>query len=90
MASDADAGLWEAMGPTEIKREEIILTAKIATGAFGTVYRGTCRGKTVAIKKLKFNVPQGEVESFKREVDILRLLFCLCVIFLPFLLLLLL
>lgn len=56
----------------EIKADEIIYGEKIGGGCFGSVYKGTCRGLTVAIKKLvKQDLDPKVMEDFRKEVDIL-------------------
>ena len=36
---------WEQTGPPDIEPQELVLGEKLGEGQFGTVYRGTCRGK---------------------------------------------
>jgi serine/threonine protein kinase len=58
-------------GPPEIKPEEMMYFEKIGGGCYGNVYRGECRGKEVAIKKLfKQNLKPQTIAEFKKEVEI--------------------
>ena len=59
------------IAPNEIRTEQ-----KIGGGSFGTVYRGVCRGKTVAIKKLhQQSMDKDVLEEFKKEVEIMTYAF---------------
>mmetsp|Transcript_51753 Transcript_51753/g.129911 ORF Transcript_51753/g.129911 Transcript_51753/m.129911 type:complete len:515 (-) Transcript_51753:971-2515(-) len=61
----------EACGPPEILPEEIEYFEKIGGGCFGHVYRGKCRGKEVAVKRLfKQDLNEKSLADFKREVEI--------------------
>jgi len=65
--------LWEGKdwGPPEIQPEELEYLEKIGGGCFGSVYRGRCRGKEVAIKKLfRQDVDEKTLNDFKKEVHI--------------------
>jgi serine/threonine protein kinase len=63
----------ERFGPPEIHPYEIELQEKIGHGSFGSVYKGRCRGKDVAIKILhKPITDEKALASFKKEVAIMR------------------
>lgn len=56
----------------EIGPDELIFKSKIGGGQFGDVFLGTCRGKTVAIKKLHAKQFEAKLlEEFRKEVAIL-------------------
>jgi len=56
----------------EIRSEEIEIGDKFGGGCFGSVYKGKCRGATVAIKQLhKQDLDSKILEDFRKEVDIL-------------------
>lgn len=56
----------------EIGPDELTLKAKIGGGQFGDVFIGSCRGKTVAIKKLHAKQLEAKMlEEFRKEVAIL-------------------
>ncbi len=51
---------------------EITYLEKIGGGCFGSVYRGMCRGKEVAVKKLfKQDLDEKSLVDFKKEVEIM-------------------
>ena len=55
----------------EIAPEEIVYGQKIGGGCFGTVYKGKCRGKDVAVKKLfRQDMNEKTLRDFKKEVEI--------------------
>src|SRR3989338_4013217 len=61
----------ENNGPPEIQPEELIFFEKIGGGCYGEVFRGECRGKEVAIKKLfKQDLKPENIAEFKKEVEI--------------------
>jgi Protein tyrosine and serine/threonine kinase len=47
-------------GPPKIDRSEITMERRLAAGAFGEVWVGSCRGSHVAIKKLKPQLVGGD------------------------------
>jgi len=52
---------------------ELTYISKIGQGCFGNVFRGECRGKEVAIKKLfRQDLTDKALRDFKREVEICR------------------
>jgi len=56
----------------EIDPNELVVKSKIGGGQFGDVFLGTCRGKTVAIKKLHAKQFEAKLlEEFRKEVAIL-------------------
>ena len=63
---------WEQTGPPDIEPHEIVLGEKLGEGQFGAVYRGTCRGKEVAVKRLfKQDLDPETLADFKKEVEIM-------------------
>lgn len=57
----------------EIHEHELVLGPRIGGGTFGDVYRGSCRGGDVAIKKLKAqNLTDAQLGQFRNEIEILR------------------
>ncbi|EGC38851.1 hypothetical protein DICPUDRAFT_148427 [Dictyostelium purpureum] len=66
-------------GPPEIPPEEIKFDSRtdlLGGGAYGKVYKATCRGKKVAVKvPKKQTLSESELKSFKNEVDIMRNIF---------------
>jgi serine/threonine protein kinase len=62
----------ETLGPPEIDPNEIEIDHILGDGSFGTVYKGHCRQKAVAIKQLiKQDLSEKELEDFRREIEIL-------------------
>lgn len=58
---------------SEIGYSELGFGEKIGEGTFGEVWRGTCRGKEVAIKKQKNpNNDEKVLNEFRKEIDIIR------------------
>lgn len=67
----SDSSTSELQTP-EIEKGEIRLEEKIGGGCFGNVFKGTVRGKTVAIKKLHAqDMDQATLEEFRKEVEIM-------------------
>jgi len=62
--------LKHAVDVPQIGPEELILESELGRGCFGVVYKGRCRGKIVAIKKLHSNLGDEVVKDFQKEVDI--------------------
>jgi serine/threonine protein kinase len=60
----------DAFGPPEIQPEEIQLHSVLGQGAFGTVWRGTCRAIDVAVKvpNNARRITQRQLEAFQGEV----------------------
>lgn len=59
------------LGPSEIDPAEITLVSAIADGAFGTVYKGVCRHKDVAVKVLFRQFDEDTLSAFRKEVEIM-------------------
>jgi serine/threonine protein kinase len=60
-------------GPPEIDPEEIEIQKKIGEGSYGSVYKGRCRGKDVAIIILHYPITDKiALAEFKKEVTIMR------------------
>ena len=55
-----------------MEADEITFRKRLASGAYGEVYRGEWQGTDVAVKRLKANVLEDdELGMFANEVDIL-------------------
>eukprot|EP01104_Vermistella_antarctica_P014036 TRINITY_DN4345_c0_g1_i1.p1 TRINITY_DN4345_c0_g1~~TRINITY_DN4345_c0_g1_i1.p1 ORF type:complete len:583 (+),score=95.87 TRINITY_DN4345_c0_g1_i1:118-1866(+) len=66
----------EGFGLPEILPHEITKTGVLGDGSFGTVYKGVCRQKDVAIKVLhNQDIDAKTLEAFKKEVDIVSKIF---------------
>jgi len=65
-----DGGEWE------LTEKQLVFNEKIASGAFGLLYRGSYCGQEVAIKVLKSNAQEGPgvetLREFAQELNILR------------------
>ncbi len=64
-----------------IKASELEFGPKIAEGKYGTVFKGKCRGQTVAIKLLhNQHLSEEKLEELKTEVEIMTYVFpsCFC------------
>ncbi|KAH3765909.1 SHK1 protein [Pelomyxa schiedti] len=57
----------------EIEQNEIELEYQIGQGAYGTVWKGRCRCKDVAVKVLESQIDAAALEAFRREVVANRL-----------------
>eukprot|EP01130_Rhizamoeba_saxonica_P010932 TRINITY_DN4517_c0_g1_i1.p1 TRINITY_DN4517_c0_g1~~TRINITY_DN4517_c0_g1_i1.p1 ORF type:complete len:513 (+),score=130.33 TRINITY_DN4517_c0_g1_i1:19-1557(+) len=65
-------GSLNAQSAPDIVSEQIRIEEKIGGGCFGNVYKGVCRGKVVAIKKLhKQDLEGSDIEEFRKEVEIM-------------------
>ncbi|KAL6063525.1 Dual specificity protein kinase [Balamuthia mandrillaris] len=71
---------WEK-DKVNIKASELEFGPKIAEGKYGTVYKGKCRGQTVAIKLLHNQHLSGEkLEELRTEVEIMSRLRHPCIL----------
>jgi len=62
-----------ALGPPEIQVHEVESLSEVGTGTFGTVRRGRCRAKDVAVKVLhQQDLDESSLQSFRKEVEIVR------------------
>jgi len=73
---------WEK-GKVHIKASELEMGPKIAEGKYGTVFKGKCRGQTVAIKLLhNQHLSEEKLEELKTEVEIMTRLRHPCILLL--------
>lgn len=61
---------FDAEAP-EILPHDLTFGTELARGNFGTVFKGRCRGETVAIKELN-DLDEEALAEFKSEVAIMR------------------
>jgi tRNA A-37 threonylcarbamoyl transferase component Bud32 len=55
---------------TEQYDSELVFISKVSAGAFGVVWKGTHKGKTVAIKKMKLEkMPRGETKFIQLVIN---------------------
>ncbi|EGG14208.1 SH2 domain-containing protein [Cavenderia fasciculata] len=77
--SSSSSSHHNRLGPPEIPPEEIVFDPKVdhlGGGAYGKVYRATCRGKRVAVKVPKKQVlSDSEKKAFLVEVEIMKQIF---------------
>ena len=52
----------DALAPADVELHE-----RVGSGAFGEVFRGTCRGELVAVKTVKGKVTEENIQDFRRE-----------------------
>jgi len=56
-----------------IRYDELVMGKQIAKGSYGVVYKGNCRGVTVAIKVLhNQHLTANKLEELQNEVDIMK------------------
>lgn len=75
MSTFSDSSISSEFNAPEIYKNEVVIEEKIGGGCFGNVYRGVCRGKQVAIKKLLTqDMDESTLNEFRKEVDIMTYL----------------
>jgi serine/threonine protein kinase len=63
----------------ELDSEVLVFISKISAGAFGEVWRGTHKGKSVAIKKMKFEVrPKDQLVFVQGMIDEAKIMKEMC------------
>ncbi|KAN0014456.1 hypothetical protein ACTFIU_000774 [Dictyostelium citrinum] len=65
----------DILGPPEISETEITTESILGDGSFGTVYKGRCRLKDVAVKVMLKQVDQKTLTDFRKEVAIMSKIF---------------
>ena len=61
---------YELLIPYNVPRDHIILEALIGNGAMGEVWRGMCRSREVAVKRV-IDVNERTIRAFRRECNIM-------------------
>eukprot|EP01087_Luapelamoeba_hula_P009632 TRINITY_DN2508_c0_g1_i1.p1 TRINITY_DN2508_c0_g1~~TRINITY_DN2508_c0_g1_i1.p1 ORF type:complete len:918 (-),score=147.73 TRINITY_DN2508_c0_g1_i1:27-2780(-) len=69
---DPSAKVLLANGAASISGSELTFAEELGAGTSARVFKGTYRGKQVAIKVLKPILDVKEMENFKKELDIMR------------------
>jgi serine/threonine protein kinase len=72
--SDSSSKVELVSRTPEILPEELVKEDVLGEGSFGIVYKGTCRGKAVAIKELTTELDEKTIREFKKECEILMVL----------------
>jgi len=68
-------------GKVQVRASELEMGTKIAEGKYGTVYKGKCRGQTVAIKLLhNQHLSNEKLEELRTEVEIMTRLRHPCIL----------
>jgi len=62
-------------GTQQLNIKDIVIQTKIGEGTFAKVYKGTCFGIEVAIKKIK-TLPEKDLADFNNEIRILSQVSC--------------
>lgn len=65
----------QGSGPPEIDPNDIVLEHTLGDGSFGTVYKGRCRHKDVAVKVLFRQFDEATLQAFRQEVAIMSKVF---------------
>ncbi|KYQ88308.1 SH2 domain-containing protein [Tieghemostelium lacteum] len=65
----------DVLGPPEISETEITTDSVLGDGSFGTVYKGRCRQKDVAVKIMLKQVDEKTLKDFRKEVAIMSKIF---------------
>ena len=67
MQKEQTKELWALLEPYKVPRDHITLESRLGEGSFGEVWRGKCRGQTVAVKQLSADVVDARVASIFRK-----------------------
>ena len=70
MEADKEKAKYIALLPYKIPHEHVNFEKRIGHGAYGDVWKGSCRGQDVAIKKIS-TINKERIEAFQRECNLM-------------------